>query len=350
PLGPIEVDFDSKLLILNNGYSVALADMLKRQGETFNLRDPRGDLSLFTKYPVLLIPSGGLIGLNAPSFRQKLLDYVSQGGTIICLAQQYGDDYQALPGNLSGYGWREDQSCWSNAVYIQNPHPIFSGQTKVSLDANCDGYFNKWPETSTILLNRTKNGMPAMLSYPIGSGTVIVSSLYSDWGYAKNHVSGAEKILIRDLITWLKSDREIEEVEPGESISLEFRVKSLELEADEARIKVYDPNKQLLYTQHYTLNTGTIAFTFQTYATSTLGIYTVTSETQGTETSIFWFGVKRELGIISSKEITFSVQSAYENYVYGNKGVFTIPIWNKTDVDREITYYYYFPHNYWATG
>ncbi|MEW6104041.1 MAG: triple tyrosine motif-containing protein, partial [bacterium] len=110
----VEVDFNSKILILNNGFSMAVCDMLKDIGETFNLRDPSGELSLFTKYPILLIPTGGLDGLNTQSFKEKLKDYAKGGGTIICFAQQYGEDFQILPGSLTAYGWREDQSCYSS--------------------------------------------------------------------------------------------------------------------------------------------------------------------------------------------------------------------------------------------
>ncbi|MDI6751623.1 MAG: hypothetical protein QME07_02030 [bacterium] len=266
--------------------------MLKQNLETFNLRDPNADLDLFTKYPVLLIPSGGLSGLNTPSIKQKLSDYVAQGGTIICFSQQYGEDYQVLPRNLAGYGFREDQSCWSNAVYIQNPHPIFSGQTKVNMDANCDGYFISWPETSLILLNRTKNGLPSLLLYPFGSGTVIVSSLYSDWGYARNHVSNQERILIRDMIAWAKSgirDQGVLKVKTdrnlytrGDKVQVDVDLKSMidyQYPAS-LTVKILDPSNKIIFAEDRDIGLGsrTEAFSFSIPDNAIFGYYTIKAE------------------------------------------------------------------------
>jgi hypothetical protein len=118
---------------------------------------------------------------------------------------------------------------------------------------------------------RRKNLQPAMLMYPYGSGTVVVSSLYSDWGYRRNHTSKEEMILIRDIIAWAKSNREIVEIEPGERVNYELRMLNVEL-AEKVRMKVYGPEKELVIA--YTLPlTATITFTYQTSATSTLGIY-----------------------------------------------------------------------------
>ena len=329
--GTVEVDLDSKILILNNGFVSAFCNLLKDNHETFNLRDPQADLSLFTNYPILIIPSGGLDGLSkSPLFKEKLKNYVEEGGTIICFTQEYGEDFSAIPGGISGYGWKEDQSCWSNAVSIANKHPIFSGQTKPILDANCDGYLTKWPDNAEILLNRTKNGFPSMLTYPYENGRVIVSVLYSDWGYARNHTSISEKTLIRDLITYTKSDRKIQGVKPGEEVIGHLSLVNIEEGADEVMIKVYDPNKNLLTAYSLPL---TATFTFQTYATSTLGIYTVTYETQGTETPIFWFAVNKDISIGDYKVGDYQIWavSSSDEMLKGSEVTYTVFLKNNTD-------------------
>lgn len=103
------------MLILNFGYSKFTGILLNRIKERFNLRHPFAPVDLFTKHPVLIIPSGALAGIeNSEGFKKTLEEYVKQGGTIICFSQQRGYEFSALPGgeNLSDYGWIEDQACW----------------------------------------------------------------------------------------------------------------------------------------------------------------------------------------------------------------------------------------------
>ncbi|MEW6103513.1 MAG: Ig-like domain-containing protein [bacterium] len=327
----VEVDFNSKILILNNGFSMAVCDMLKDIGETFNLRDPSGELSLFTKYPILLIPTGGLDGLNTQSFKEKLKDYAKGGGTIICFAQQYGEDFQILPGNLSAYGWREDQSCYSNAVYIQNYHPIISSQQKQGMDASVDGYFTKWPDNATIILARTKNGLPAMLIYPYGKGSIIVGTLYSDWGYKRNQVSKEENLMINNLITFAKSQKEIPEIKPGETLTYTLSIPNT------ATLRVYSPDKELLGEYPYFQT-----FTYYAKEKSKLGIYKVTD--QGND-PIFYFAVSKHLSQTNPLPgLLFSLTSPTDILLEGEKYTFSIYIANNTQETKTITTYWEWVH------
>ena len=61
--------------------------------------------------------------------------------------------------------------------------PPFTSLTGTYADVNVDGYFTKWPDSAKVLLSRTKNGMPAMVAYQFGKGTVIATSMYSDYAY-----------------------------------------------------------------------------------------------------------------------------------------------------------------------
>ncbi|MEW6089059.1 MAG: carboxypeptidase-like regulatory domain-containing protein, partial [bacterium] len=78
---------------------------------------------------VLVIPSGGLIGLdNSQAFKDNLAEFANQGGVVVCFSQPNGYEFSALPGGqVGGYGWGEDQACHSNAVYINTYHPVLSG-------------------------------------------------------------------------------------------------------------------------------------------------------------------------------------------------------------------------------
>jgi len=230
---------------------------------------------------VLLIGTGGLTGLdNSSTFRSKLAGFTSQGGVIICLTSQYGYELNALPGSPSGYGWSEDQSCHTNAVYIDTYHPMFAGQDSANLDANVDGYFTNWPDNATILLRRTKNGMPAMVAYPYGLGWVVVSTLYSDWSYAHGGITLDETALIRDLISWAKNpDREIKEYKPSQTVNINVPVTNhTDTTSNSVLLTLLDPNKNVVYrteVMHSLLPGQTAEIPFTCTASLPLGIWWV---------------------------------------------------------------------------
>jgi hypothetical protein len=185
---PWKIDTKSKIGILLSGWGNGLGHLLGRWNvETVGVKpdltivgEPDRSLS---DLDVLLIGTGGLTGLdNSSTFRNKLAGFVNQGGVIISLTSQYGYELNALPESPSGYGWSEDQSCHTNAVYIDASHPIFSGQDSATLDASVDGYLTKWPSETTVLLRRTKNQMPAMVKYGYGQGEVVVLTFQSKTG------------------------------------------------------------------------------------------------------------------------------------------------------------------------
>ena len=127
--------------ILQRGYAANAQSLVESVGErawpvSIDF-DPVATAQLF---PVLLIPSGGLYGLeNDAVFRARLEEYARQGGTIVAFAQQHGYEYAALPGGLpspagggagggglSGYGWNEDISCFKAALRMETWHPILT--------------------------------------------------------------------------------------------------------------------------------------------------------------------------------------------------------------------------------
>jgi parallel beta-helix repeat protein len=195
--------------VLSNGFAPFLLDRLAELGEA----GTRIDVSLqgIEDYPVLVVPSGGLSGLDSSgSFKSSLEKFVGNGGTLIVFSQQHGYEYQALPGGtLNGYGWLEDESCHLASAAISTYHPIFSGQTSAVLNVNVDGFFTSYPQNSTILLSRTKNWMPVMIMYKYGKGTVIATTLYSDMASALSQSAADEKILMRDLIRWAISAQQV---------------------------------------------------------------------------------------------------------------------------------------------
>jgi hypothetical protein len=197
--------------VLDQGYRPDVQELLlKRYQEPVRVVNLEFPPSLVQTQPVLVIPSGGLYGLENSAFLKSTLDeYVRLGGTLVVLAQQHGYEFSILPTPdgkpITGYGWAEDQACLWNGTYIDTYHQILSSLSTSQVSANVDGYFTGYSDNSTILLRRTANGQPAMLMYEYGAGRVVVSSLYSDWGYTHAQATQDEVTIIRDLLAWAKA-------------------------------------------------------------------------------------------------------------------------------------------------
>ena len=163
-----------RVAILNSDFAHHLWRLVLELGEPADFIGVDFDpVTTAARYPVLLIPSGGLYGLdNDAVFRARLEEYTRQGGVIIAFAQQHGYEYAALPGGeVNGYGWNEDISCFQAALRMETWHPILAGFNRDTLTVHVDGYFapspeGHWPADAQVLLSRTANGQPGALLYP----------------------------------------------------------------------------------------------------------------------------------------------------------------------------------------
>ncbi len=200
--------------------------------------------------PFLIIPSGSLFSnQNNLSLKQTLKQYVSQGGTIIVFSQQYGEHIENIVPvpegeKLKVYGWRQDQSCYWGSVYTDLTHPVLSSLISDKATLAVDGYIDKYPKNSVILLRRTKNRKPAMLYYKYGKGYVVLTTLYTDWAYAHSQATTSELNIVRDLLTFSKgADSDIPmynlSTNPKPTVSLSLRMKNdTNYQATKAKIKV----------------------------------------------------------------------------------------------------------------
>ena len=139
--------------ILGRGFALSMSDLLQNKLNEPIRRFTVDDFSpdALKDYPIFIIPSAGLMGLEKSDiFRVKLDEYVKQGGTLIVFAQQHGYEFSVLPvpqeadgsyNTIGGYGWTEDQSCFYNAAYIETWHQILAGQGKSAPNFHMDGYF-----------------------------------------------------------------------------------------------------------------------------------------------------------------------------------------------------------------
>lgn len=309
----------AKVAILNRGFSSYFREMLIKSGEWPNLVglsylediDPQ-------EYETLVIPSGGLYGLESSStIKSWISRYVANGGNLIVFAQQHGYEFDALPGNVEGYGWMEDQSCQYGSVVISTYHPVFSSQESELLDVNVDGFFTSYPSDSEVLLTRTKNGQPAMILYEYGNGTVLASTLYSDMSKALRMQSADERMLVRDIVTWGMYPGNLESYEMGMvNLSINFtnpRFASTEnypqfssgdkvnitinvsnygnLAADRVSFILFDP-----YYNRYTVDvpgfiginqSKNISLIYQTTGTSNSGVWSVVYSLYSGENNIY---------------------------------------------------------------
>jgi hypothetical protein len=86
--------------ILGRGFALSMSDLLQNKFYEPIRRFTVDDFSpdALKDYPIFVIPSGGLMGLeNSDIFKVKLNEYVKQGGTLIVFAQQHGYEFSALP-------------------------------------------------------------------------------------------------------------------------------------------------------------------------------------------------------------------------------------------------------------
>jgi len=336
------------IAVLANGYYNEMRKLIiEKVGEPVRIIDQAFEPYILDEQKILVIPTGGLSGLSYSAiFKNKLSEYVKNGGTIICFSQQYGYDFNALPGGkIKAYGWQEDASCYTKAAYIENFHQALSSQNELYPDVKLDGYFTDYPDDANILLRRSKNQMPAMLMYNFEKGTVIAASLYSDWGYLNGQASVSEINLIRDLLRWAKSNMDLQEYKAGEQferqiqVSRDFNKIEMILKSPEGSILEKNISDEAIYQLNLALEKPGI------YSVDYI-LYNADSEVIQPQSEGFYFSFSLPpLGIMQNPDFTFDITSDSENYSSGSKATFTFHIRNNTAKDELIRCKANLPHH-----
>ena len=214
PLRRPEEDLDraAHVALFNEGFSGGAEQVLGRLGLPFARLDVTFDpLFAAAEYPVLFVPSGGLYGTaGSQDLRERFQAYVEAGGTMLVMAQMRGVDLTAVPTPagevLTGFGWFEDQSCFRDNVRVAALHPILAHATREVLSVPVDGFLDRWPAASTVLLRRIATGTAAMLTYPLGAGHVVVTTVYDDWAEANRTTSPDGLAIIANALAWGRAD------------------------------------------------------------------------------------------------------------------------------------------------
>jgi RHS repeat-associated protein len=281
-----------RIAILWNGFPEEAGAFLNSLGEPYDTLDVDFSPVVAALYPVLLIPSGGLYGLEgSASFRARLEAYVAGGGTILVSAQQKGYEFAALPGGLSGYGWAEDQSCFNASVYFPQYHQALSGFNGQYLTTLVDGYFTTYPTNTVSLLDRDKNGYPAALLYPYGDGYVMATTIYADWGHSNYQCTRHDHRVWRDLIAWgtlagattegatTEGRPYYPDFSPGEPVTVSVRLQNASgQDATAARLIFLDPDKNIFEEQTITVTVSAgdqVTITHTPLHPTSLGVWAV---------------------------------------------------------------------------
>lgn len=366
-------DQGSAVGVLKMGFTHNVVNLLQSFKENPRVVNP-DELSpnLAKEMPLLIIPSAGLYGMEKSGlFKATLEAYVNEGGTILVMGQQYGYAYAALPGQVDGYGWLEDQMCFANSSYITTWHPVLAGQTRSTPSIGVDGYFTKYPDNTTVILRRTANGQPDLILYPFGRGHVIASSFYTDSAFSSGSASAEEKSLIRDIVAWAKAPTTLPEIKLGETINLNIPIKNTSktlINATQARITIYDPDKKnVVYQTSMPINLApgaeaALSVAYTAAPNSATGIYQVLYDLTGeglwyyddedpSKYQIVTWLLKDLSGDPSGRfavtnppktgyqlsGITYAIQSDSFAYINNSPAAFTIKIWNNSDLQRTIT-------------
>lgn len=361
---------DTQVGVLDRGFSPETTDLLAKHGFRTDPVDILDWGTNLDRYPVIIVPSGALYGIDSlDTVRTRLDGYVQRGGTLVVFPQQRGYEFDAVPGNLTAFGWSEDQSCQYRSVGFNTYHPmlasqegkgsgrVYTGESTI----NVDGYFTDYPENATVLLTRTKNGRPAMLTYEHGEGRVVATTAYTDWAYGHHASTKDGERLVRDALNWLLSDNDVPEYAPGDDVHLHLNVTShVDLSIEKVQVRAETPDGTLVDARNFTATidpsgTGSLDLTYT--APDTLGVLDLRyvlidedhgpvqkSDTLGT-IAVTKYKQNPDGWTYRSSNVTYSVTSDHENYPYGSNASFTITVWNDGDTAENITVYWAFPHN-----
>lgn len=198
--------------------------------------------------PALIIPSGGLSGTSGSEFfRAGLAEYARSGGAIVCFSQRTGADYASLPvpagSKLEAMGWSQDAGPVFGASFIRTSHPALSRMARPDPRIETSGYLTAVPEGARVLLTRS-DGHPTLITYPFGSGRVVVAALFPDVLLGQGHLGPEEQALVQDLLRWAKTPAEIAQAAKGDRLSLMFQVPGAEREeVASVKLLVIGPEK-----------------------------------------------------------------------------------------------------------
>jgi hypothetical protein len=169
-----------RALVLRYGFWKEAADL--SGGLTFDrYSDPA---TLLKTSEVMIIPTGALAGVSKDiGLRMLVESYVSSGGTLLVLSQQWGAQVNEFVPGASTFqiaGFREDPSCMKRSL-----------QYSVGIaDVGVDGWFSSDHDDQKTEIRY----------YRYKKGAVLLTSLFTDWAAAHSQASPSELKFFRYLV------------------------------------------------------------------------------------------------------------------------------------------------------
>jgi hypothetical protein len=371
---PVCYSLNPEIFVLKNGFYKEAINLISKLKHSINIFKGNEIYYNSGSRKQLIIPTGGLCGKKNDSTLKILLEqFVSKGGVILCYAQKDSSDFTVLPvppgETLHCQGWRNSQSCLQGSIYFSQTGPIFSGQTSQRISAGVDAGFSTVPQSAEILVKRTANLEPALIEYPYGDkgGKIILSATYSDWNYAKGYCTTSELKLIRDLVTYCKSNLPIPmfnlEVDPNPVIDLNIRLRNdTEIPAVLAKLTAYDPDRiRILYENQVSLslNPGEevevpIQFTLPQMSSSEMGIAHVDYELYDSENNLILPAVESDSGrfalyktptpYVPKEQCQYWLTVDNEEVDFDDPVSFVLHARNYTDTEKQVEFKYQWDH------
>ena len=211
--------------VLRSGHFHDAGALLEgRLGEPYALLDPNAPLSAFQQRDVLLVPTGALAGLSTSPFLAQTLDrFVADGGTLVVLAQQRGDDLGMLPGKPRGFGFAEEDASFRGSVTFAQFTPALA-ELGPRPDLLVDGSFTTLPEGATTLLASVRSGRPVAAAWPHGEGRVVAMQAPADWAVGANVAMDADLRLVRGVLADARAPASRDVGAPGLPLTLDVPV------------------------------------------------------------------------------------------------------------------------------
>ena len=163
-------------------------------------------------HPVMVISTGGFQMRQAgdpkwwDAYAARLRHFVEAGGTLLVFAQAVGADYAMVParrGSLLAKGYREWPFQGAGTVRCAAAHPLcrwFDPTQPLTMKAK--GVLERWPDDAIVLLSDASTGSPLAVTYALGKGSVVVTTLSEDASFFARSGCDEGRAFLAGVLRW----------------------------------------------------------------------------------------------------------------------------------------------------